>query len=72
MHRSITGVIAFLTFSSTLLVSPAHAAPPPRPVETSTESIPMGSVDGPAVGALVRSGTGAQAVGIPQLRPRCP
>ena len=69
MHRSITGVIAFLTFSSTLLVSPAHAAPPPRPVETSTESIPMGSVVGPAVGALVRPGTGAQAVGIPQAPP---
>jgi hypothetical protein len=69
VHRSITGVIAFLAFSSTFLVPPAHAAPPPRPVETSTESIPMGSVVGPAVGALVRPGTGTQAVGIPQAPP---
>jgi hypothetical protein len=69
VHRSLTGVLACLVFSTTFLVPPAHAAPPPRPVAASTESIPMGSVDAPAVGALARPGTGAEDVGIPQAPP---
>ena len=69
MRRSLTGGIAFLAFTTSFLVPPAHAAPPFRPVETSTESIPMGSLDLPAVGALVRPGTGVQAAGMPQAPP---
>ncbi len=66
MRRSLTGVLACLAFSTTFLVPPAHAAPPPRPVEGSTESIPMGSLAGAAVGALVRPGTGTETGGILQ------
>jgi N-acetylmuramoyl-L-alanine amidase len=69
VRRSLTGVFACLAFSTTFLVPPAHAAPPPRLVEGATESIPMGSLVGPAVGALVRRGTGAEAGGIPQTPP---
>ena len=69
MRRSLTGVIAFLAFSTPFLVPPVQAAPPHRPVETSIESIPMGSLVLPAVGALVRPGTGVQALGLPQAPP---
>jgi uncharacterized protein with LGFP repeats len=69
VRRSLTGVLACLAFSTTFLVPPAHATPPPRPVAASTESIPMGSADAPAIGALVRPATGAENVGIPQAPP---
>jgi hypothetical protein len=69
VRRSLTGVLACLAFSTTFLVPPAQATPPPRPVAASTESIPMGSADAPAIGALVRPATGAENVGIPQAPP---
>ena len=69
VRRSLTGVLACLAFSTAFLVPPAHATPPPRPVAASTETIPMGSVDAPAVGALARPGSGAENVGIPQAPP---
>jgi hypothetical protein len=69
VRRSLTGVLACLAFSTTFLVPPAHATPPPPPVAASTETIRMGSLDAPAVGALVRPGTGAENVGIPQAPP---
>jgi hypothetical protein len=69
VRRSLTGVLACLAFSTTFLVPPAHATPPPPPVAASTENIRMGSLDAPAVGALVRPGTGAENVGIPQAPP---
>ncbi len=69
MRRSFTGVLACLTFSTAFLVPPAQAAPPPRPVAASTESIPLGSVDAPAVGALARPGTGAEDIGDPHAPP---
>jgi uncharacterized protein with LGFP repeats len=69
VRRSLAGVIAFLAFTTPFLVPPVHAAPLARPVETSTESILMGSLFQPAVGALVRPGSSVQAVGIPQAPP---
>jgi hypothetical protein len=69
VRRSLTGVLACLAFSTTFLVPPAHATPPPPPVAASTEKTRMGSLDAPAVGALVRPGTGAENVGIPQAPP---
>ena len=71
MRPMLTGAVAFLTFSATLLVVPVHAAPGPQPspVETSASTIPMGSVGGPAPGALVRAGTGNPVAGVPGTPP---
>jgi len=67
----LTGAVAVLTFNATFLVIPAHAAPitQPSPVETSASTVPMGSVGGPAPGALVRAATGNAVTGVPATLP---
>ncbi|MGY1641367.1 N-acetylmuramoyl-L-alanine amidase [Geodermatophilus sp. SYSU D00703] len=59
MRRLLAGSTAFLSFTGTILVLPVYAAPAPEPepVATSTEEVPMGSVDDPAPEADVQEGT---------------
>lgn len=71
MRPMLTGAVAVLTFNATFLGVPVHAAPitHPSPVETSASTVPMGSVGGPAPGALVRAATGNAVAGVPGTLP---
>jgi hypothetical protein len=59
VRRTLT-IVSLFAAGATLTVAPAHAAPaaPRAPVETSTSTVPMGSLATPALGALVLPGAG--------------
>ena len=71
MPRLVACVLAWLAMTATILVVPVSAAPGPEaePVETSTEEIPMGSVEDPAPEAEVEQGTTAPVGGVAPTTP---
>jgi uncharacterized protein with LGFP repeats len=71
VRRTLAGLIAFLTLTATLLVVPVYAAPlpGPEPVATSSDEVPMGSVEEPADDAEVQSGTTDPVAGVPATAP---
>jgi uncharacterized protein with LGFP repeats len=71
VRRTLAGLIAFLTLTSTLLVLPVYAAPlpEPEPVTTSSDEVAMGSVEEPAPAADVQSGTSDPVAGVAATAP---
>ena len=71
MRRILAGLLAFLTLTATLLVLPVYAAPTPEPepVTTSSDEVPMGSVEEPAPDADVQDGTTDPVAGVPPTAP---
>ena len=66
MRRLLATSIASTVLTGTFLVLPVYAAPAPEaePVQTSSEQVEMGSVDDPADGVDVQSGTSAPVGGV--------
>ncbi|MCZ2822337.1 N-acetylmuramoyl-L-alanine amidase [Modestobacter sp. VKM Ac-2977] len=66
MRRLITGSLAFVTVTATLLVLPVYASPGPdvRPVETSIDEVALGSVTDPAEDAVVATDGEVQPGGV--------
>ncbi|GAB3357539.1 N-acetylmuramoyl-L-alanine amidase [Modestobacter lapidis] len=71
MRRTLTGLIALLALTGTLLVLPVYAAPvpEPEPVAGSSAEVSMGSVDAPAPAADVQPGTTAPVPGVSSTEP---
>ena len=71
MRRIIAGLLAFLAVTATLLVLPVYAAPvpEPEPVTTSSDEVPMGSVEDPAPAADVQSGPTDPVAGVSASAP---
>ena len=71
MRRVLTGLVAFLLATATLLVLPVYAAPlpEPEPVTTSTDVVELGSVAEPAPEAEVQAGTTDPVADVPPATP---
>jgi hypothetical protein len=71
VRRTITGSLAFLTMTGTLLVLPVYAAPgpEPQPVEVTADEVDLGSVAQPAPEADVQEGTTDPVRGVPDTTP---
>jgi hypothetical protein len=71
VRRILTGSIAFLILSGTILVLPVYAAPAPEavPVETSEEEVDLGSVEEPAAEVDLQAGTTDPVAGVPAEAP---
>jgi uncharacterized protein with LGFP repeats len=66
VRRILAGSTAFFALTATLLVVPVYAAPlpEPEPVTTSSDEVPMGSVEDPAPAADVQEGTTDPVAGV--------
>ncbi|MGY1706294.1 N-acetylmuramoyl-L-alanine amidase [Geodermatophilus sp. SYSU D00697] len=71
MRRLLTGSLAFVAFTGTVLVLPVYASPGPEaePVATSTEEVELGSVEDPAPQADVQEGTSEPVAGVADTAP---
>ena len=71
MRRILAGLLTFLVLTATLLVLPVYAAPvpAPEPVSTSSDEVPMGSVEDPAPAADVQPGPTDPVAGVPSSAP---
>ncbi|MGY1690052.1 N-acetylmuramoyl-L-alanine amidase [Geodermatophilus sp. SYSU D01105] len=71
MRRLLTGSLAFVAFTGTILVLPVYASPGPEaePVATSTEEVELGSVEEPAPQADVQEGTSEPVAGVADTAP---
>jgi uncharacterized protein with LGFP repeats len=71
VRRTITGSIAFLAMTGTLVVLPVYAAPGPEaePVTTSVDEIALGSVEAPSGVADVQDGTTDPISGVDESTP---
>ncbi|MGY1595114.1 N-acetylmuramoyl-L-alanine amidase, partial [Geodermatophilus sp. SYSU D00708] len=71
MRRLLTGSLAVVALTGTVLVLPVYASPGPEaePVPTSTEEVAMGSVEDPAPAADVQDGTSEPVSGVAESAP---
>ncbi|MGY2080220.1 N-acetylmuramoyl-L-alanine amidase [Modestobacter sp. SYSU DS0657] len=71
MRRILTGLIAFLLLTGTFLVLPVYAeeGPQAQPVVTSSDEVPLGSVEEPAPEVEVQEGTTDPVEGVPAAAP---
>ncbi|MGY1845050.1 N-acetylmuramoyl-L-alanine amidase, partial [Modestobacter sp. SYSU DS0875] len=71
MRRILTGLIAFLLLTGTFLVLPVYAeeGPEAQPVVTSSDEVPLGSVEEPAPEVEVQEGTTVPVEGVPAAAP---
>src|SRR3954470_4326620 len=71
VRRLLTGSLAFLALTGTVLVAPVYASPGPEaePVPTSTDEVALGSVEDPAPAADVQEGTSEPVAGVAETAP---